>query len=71
VIGLLQLNPQIKVLTPLGFGYAFFIVDYGIDVNPVFIVRLNADGQVKNFDSNDVKIEGNPMIGLPFLKSDK
>lgn len=64
MIAILQLNPQIK----LGFGYAFFLIDYSIDVNPVFVVRLSSDGQVKNFDSNDVKIEGNPMINLPFLK---
>lgn len=65
---LLQLNPQLKVKTPLGFGYCFFLIDYGIDVNPVFVVRLDVDGQVKSFDSNSIQIEGNPMIGLPFLK---
>jgi hypothetical protein len=71
MIAILQINPQIKVLSPLGFGYAFFIIDYGPDVNPVFVVRLDKDGQVKNFDSNSIKIDGNPMYGLPFLKEEK
>jgi hypothetical protein len=65
---ILQLNPQLKVKTPLGFGWTFFLIDYGQDTNPVFVVRLDVDGQVKNFDSNSIQIEGNPMIGLPFLK---
>jgi hypothetical protein len=66
--GILQLNPQIKVKTPFGFGWAFFLIDYGQDNNPVFCVRLNENGQVKNFDSNDIQIEGNPMLGTAFLK---
>lgn len=68
MIAILQLNPQIKVLTPLGFGYTFFLIDYGIDNNPVFVVRLDKDGQVKSFDSNDICIDGNPMLRLPLLK---
>lgn len=70
MIAICQLNPQIKVLTPFGFGWSFFLIDYGQDTNPVFVVRIDKDGQVKNFDSNDIKIEGNLMIGLPFLKQD-
>lgn len=67
MIAVLQLNPQIKVLTPLGFGWAYFLIDYGQDTNPIFVVRLDVDGQVKSFESNSIKIEGNPMFGLPFL----
>lgn len=68
MIAILQLNSQIKVKTPLGFGWAYFLIDYGQDTNPVFVVRLDDEGQVKNIDSNQIQIEGNPMIGLPFLK---
>lgn len=66
---ILQLNPQIQVFTPLGKGWAFLIIDYGLDINTCWVVRLDKDGQVKHFDSNDIKIEGNPMIGLQFLEA--
>jgi hypothetical protein len=63
-----QLNPQIEVITPLGRGWAFFIIDYGLMLNSIWIVRLNDKGDVKHFESNQIPIEGNPMLGLPMLE---
>jgi hypothetical protein len=37
---MLQLNPTIDVQTPLGDGEAFFIVDYGVNVNTVWVCRM-------------------------------
>jgi len=59
---MLQLNPTIDVNTPLGDGEALFIIDYGINVNTVWIVRLEK-GVVKHFYSDDIRIWGNPMNG--------
>ena len=59
---MLQLNPTIDVQTPLGDGEAFFIVDYGVNVNTVWVCRM-AGGEVKHFYSDDVRIYGNPMNG--------
>ena len=53
---LLQINPQIWVQTPLGDGLAVFLIDYGIGHNTCWIVALEKDGQIKHFDSNDVKV---------------
>ena len=63
-----QLNPQIKVKTPLGWGWAYFIIDYDLQTNTIWLVRLDETGKIKHFDSNDILIEGNPMLGMPFLK---
>lgn len=68
---IIQLNPQIEVLTPLGRGWAFLIIDYGLDINTIWVVRLNEEGKVKHIYSNDIQIEGNPMLGLPFLTENK
>lgn len=65
---MIQLNPQINVLTPLGEGWAFLIIDYGPWLNTNWVVRLNETGQVKHFDSNDIKIEGNLTLGEKLLK---
>lgn len=60
---ILQLNPQIQVITPLGDGWAFMLIDYGLWQNSIWVVRLDKDGQVKHVESNDIKITSNPMLG--------
>lgn len=59
---ILQLNPTIDVSTTLGDGTAMFIIDYGIDVNTVWVVRYPG-GEVKHLYSDDIRIYGNPMNG--------
>jgi len=63
-MNMIQLNPQIVVFTPLGPGLAYFIIDYGMSVNTCWVIRL-AKGEIKHFDSNDIRIEGNPTYGFP------
>jgi len=59
---MLQLNPTIDVKTPLGDGEAMFLIDYGINVNTVWVCRM-AGGEVKHFYSDDIRIYDNPMNG--------
>ena len=59
---MLQLNPTIDVSTPLGDGEAMFLIDYGVNVNTVWVCRM-AGGEVKHFYSDDIKIYDNPMNG--------
>ena len=59
---MLQLNPTIDVKTPLGDAEAFFIIDYGVNVNTVWVCRMSG-GDVKHFYSDDIRIWGNPMNG--------
>lgn len=57
-----EFRSPIAVHTPLGDGDALLLIDYGIDVNTVWVVRL-AGGIVKHFLSDDIRIWGNPMNG--------
>lgn len=59
---MLQLNPTIDVWTPIGDGEAMFIIDYGVNVNTVWVVRLSG-GIIKHFYSDDIRIYDNPMNG--------
>lgn len=59
---MLRLDPEISVWTPLGDGEAMIIIDYGLNVNTVWLVRL-AGGIVKHFYSDDIRIYDNPMNG--------
>lgn len=58
----LRLEPTLEVTTPLGEGKAFIMLDYGLDVNTVWVVRMRG-GIVKHFYSNDIRIHDNPMNG--------
>lgn len=60
---ILQLNPTIPVLAKdHGDGEAILIIDYGPDVNTVWVVRFEG-GEVKHFYSDDIRVYGNPMAG--------
>jgi hypothetical protein len=50
--------------TPLGMGQALFLIDYGIHINPVFVIVLNETREVKSFESNQIKITKNYTINL-------
>ena len=56
---ILQLNPAMSVITPLGDGFAIFLIDYGMDQNTCWIVTLKKDGVVKHFDCNDIVFSPN------------
>lgn len=51
------------VQTPLGEGQALLLIDYGIDHNPIFFVRLSA-GQFKSIDANDCRGFENLTFGI-------
>jgi len=57
---MLELKNKIPVMTPHGYGDAIIVIDYGIDVNTVWIVRLSG-GIVKHYYSEDIRIIANEM----------
>jgi hypothetical protein len=60
---MLQLNPTIPVACKNhGDGEAIIIIDYGPDVNTVWLVRLKG-GVIKHFYSDDIRVYNNPMNG--------
>ena len=59
-----QLSPPIHVNTPKGEGDTLFLIDYGVNINSVWVVHLHNSGEVLHFDSSDVRIMGNLMYGI-------
>lgn len=59
---MLQLNPTISVKTPKGDAEALIIIDYGVNVNSVWLCRMKG-GKVLHFYSDDILIYDNPMNG--------
>lgn len=60
-----EFKTPIPVHTPHGEGNAILLIDYGIDVNTVWLVRLKG-GVVKHYYSDDILVYGNPMNGKGF-----
>jgi hypothetical protein len=55
-----EFNTPIEVHTPHGKGEAILLIDYNINTNSIWVVRLSG-GIVKHYDSNDILIYGNLM----------
>lgn len=62
---ILELKTPIAVHTPLGYGDAYFLIDYGINTNSVWVVRL-LGGEMKHFYSDNIRLYDNPMNGSGF-----
>lgn len=62
---MLQLAPPIPVLTPLGEGWALLVIDYGPQWNTCWAVQLHQTGQLKHFDSNDIRFPHNHTYDTP------
>lgn len=60
---ILQLSPFIPVHAKHhGDGDAIMVIDYGHEVNLVYVVRFPG-GETKHFYSPDVRVYGNPING--------
>ncbi|QEL17648.1 hypothetical protein PX52LOC_04646 [Limnoglobus roseus] len=60
-----RIDPEIWVETPKGGGLAYFLIDYGPSINTIWVVRLDATGDVIHVESSEVRILGNPMWHIP------
>jgi hypothetical protein len=59
-----EIKQVLPVNTPHGKGLALFIIDYGIQANTIWVVSLFENGEVKHYDSNDIRIERNWTINF-------
>jgi len=56
-------NP-VPCITPIGEGYIWYITSNGIFENDEFTVVLAANGQVRHFTSDQVKVWYNQTYGI-------
>jgi hypothetical protein len=54
-----EIKQVLPVNTPHGKGLALFIIDYGLHANTIWIVSLFESGEVKHYDSRDIRVERN------------
>jgi len=62
-VEVVQLNPELWMMTPKGEGLAFLVTDYGLDHNKIFTIMLN-HGEILDFDLRDCRRCENPSFGV-------
>ncbi len=56
---MIQLNPQIPVITPKGNGWAFFMIDRSQEHDLEWVVFLDSSGECWTFKNSDIRIQKN------------
>jgi hypothetical protein len=63
-----EIQQVLWVETPLGDGQALFLIDYGPHENTIWTVALEKNGEIKHFNSNQVKLCFNNTFDLNIKK---
>lgn len=60
---ILELRQQLPLITPLGKGRAFFMIDYGSEENLLWVCFMIETGECRTFKNQDVRLEKNETMG--------
>jgi len=52
------------VVTPMGDGYAIYVVSSGMFENDVWTVCMSEDGSIKHFNTGQVRMWQNATFGI-------
>jgi len=63
VQNLIQLNPPLPIVTPLGKGLAHVLIDYGIEHDLMWVCFQNETGECWTWSNKDIKADKNITIG--------
>jgi len=55
----IQLDPQIPVITPKGNGWVFFVIDRSQEHDLEWVVFLDNSGECWTFKNSDIRIQKN------------
>lgn len=59
-----EFNNPIPVYTPLGPAYAIYVTANGMFENDEFTCAMLADGQIRHFNSDQIKMWHNKTYGI-------
>jgi hypothetical protein len=58
-----QLNPPIPLSTPKGNGQAWAVIDYSLEHNLMWVVAIDATGEIWTFPNPEVRAQKNITAG--------
>jgi hypothetical protein len=62
-MSIIQLSPPIPMYTPKGEGLAWFMIDYGVEHNLMWVVAINDTGEIWTYDNPSVRAIKNISMG--------
>jgi len=65
---ILQLNPQIPIVTPLGKAWAIAIIDYSQEHDLMWIAAQDDSGECWTWCNKDIRIQTNITLGRSYVK---
>ena len=63
---IIQLHPQIPVVTPKGNGQAIMIIDYSEEHDLMWVVFLDENGECWTFKNSEIRAFENYSMGRRF-----
>jgi hypothetical protein len=57
-----EIQQAMYVETPHGEGIPLFLIDYGPQLNSIWVVSNREDGKIRHYDSNDIKLTVNHTL---------
>lgn len=60
---IIQLNPPLELSTPKGKGYAWFLIDYGLEHNLMWVVAITDTNEIWTFQNPEVRATNNITAG--------
>ena len=65
---IIQLNPVIPLKTPKGNGYAWALIDYGPEHDLMWVVAIDATGEIWTFANPEVRALKNITLGRTYAE---
>ena len=60
---ILQIDPQIPLYTPDGYGIALFLIDHGMENDLMWVVGLHGNSQIWTYRNAEVRMIENKVLG--------
>ena len=57
-----EIKQTMYLNTPHGQGIPLFIIDYGAQMNTIWVVANCQDGKIRHYDSNDITLTENKTL---------
>jgi len=57
-----EIKQTMYMNTPHGQGVPLFIIDYGPQLNTIWVIANCQDGKIRHYDSNDITLTENKTL---------
>lgn len=62
-----RIDPPLPVFTPGGAGLAHFLIDYGYEIDLMWVVFLDKDGECWTYKNREIRLQSNLTHGRNFI----